>query len=149
MASFDPKIIALACDHGGFPLKEEIKKVLDGRYEILDLGTNSTESCNYAEYGLAMGRAISDGKADAGIVICGTGIGISIAANRYAKVRAALCSNSTMARLTREHNDANVLALGARITGVQVALDCVEVFLATEYEGGRHAVRVEKLNAGI
>lgn len=149
MSSDDLKVLALACDHGGFPLMKEIKALLKDRYEILDLGTHSEDSCNYAEYGHAMGRAISEGRADAGIVICGSGIGISIAANRYAKVRAALCTNATMARLTRQHNDANVLALGARIIGVQVALDCVETFLATDYEGGRHEERVAKLNAGL
>ena len=145
----DFKTIALGCDHGGFSLKETIQEALAGRYEILDLGTNSTDSCNYADFGDAVGRAVSESRADAGIVICGTGIGISIAANRYAKVRAALCTDMTMARLTREHNDANVLALGARIIGVQVAMDCVETFLTTGYEGGRHEARVEKLNKGI
>ncbi len=145
----DFKTIAMASDHGGYALKEEIKSALAGRYEILDLGTDSAESCNYADYGDALGAAVAEGRADAGIVICGTGIGISIAANRYAKVRAALCTDSTMARLTREHNNANVLALGARIVGIQVAMDCVETFLLTDYEGGRHEARVEKLGKGI
>ncbi|MCB9989258.1 MAG: ribose 5-phosphate isomerase B [Rhodospirillales bacterium] len=145
----DFKTIALGCDHGGFSLKETIKDTLTGRYEIVDLGTHSEESVNYVDYGSAVAESIRDGKADAGIVICGTGIGISIAANRYAAVRAALCTNATMARLTREHNNANVLALGARITGVAVALDCVEAFLSTDYEGGRHEARVEKLCKGI
>lgn len=137
--------IAIAADHGGYDLKEQIKQAFD-QYDWLDLGTNSTESCNYADYGHAMGKAIADGAASCGIVICGTGIGISIAANRHKDVRAGLCTNSTMARLTRAHNDANVLALGARITGLEVALECVRVFMETDYEGGRHEARVEKLS---
>lgn len=144
-----PRTVAIACDHAGFPLKEAIKKACGDRYKWLDLGTNSTDSCNYADYGHEMARAIEAGRADRGIIICGTGVGISIAANRHRAVRAALCGNATMARLAREHNDANVLALGARITGVAVALDCVEAFMNTEFEGGRHAERVAKLDTGI
>lgn len=112
---------------------------------LVDMGTDSEDSCNYADYAFKVAEAVSAGTVEAGIVICGSGVGVSIAANRYAKVRAALCTNATMARLTRLHNDANVLALGARITGIAVALDCVEAFLTTDYEGGRHAARVEKL----
>lgn len=92
-----------------------------------------------------MGRAITEGKAERGIVICGSGIGISIAANRFKAVRAALCTDTTMAKLARQHGDANVLALGARVIGTQVAIDCVEAFLSTPFEGGRHAARVESL----
>ena len=135
---------AIACDHGGYELKESIK----GRFsdiEWVDLGTNSTESVDYPDFGHAMAEAIENEDAPAGILICGTGIGISIAANRNPSVRAALCTDATMARLTREHNDANVLALGARITGVESAMDIVDTFLNTEFEGGRHARRVEKL----
>ncbi|MBI4030166.1 MAG: ribose 5-phosphate isomerase B [Proteobacteria bacterium] len=143
------RTVAIACDHAGFPLKKALKKAYGGRYKWLDLGTNSTDSCNYADYGHEMAGAIEAGRADRGIIICGTGVGISIAANRHKAVRAALCSNATMARLAREHNDANVLALGARITGVAVALDCIETFMNTEYEDGRHAERVAKLDMGI
>jgi len=141
--------IAIAADHGGFSLKSAILKAYSDKHDFLDLGTNSEESCNYADYGHALAEAIEQGKATYGIIICGTGIGISIAANRHKKIRAALCANSTMARLAREHNDANVLALGGRITGPQVALDCIDTFLNTKFEGGRHEARVEKLNAGI
>jgi len=140
--------IAIASDHAGFALKEAVKAAFP-YYAWLDLGTNSTESCNYADYGHAMGRAITDCTALRGVIICGSGIGISIAANRHKDVRAALCSNSTMARLSRQHNDANVLALGARITGETVAIDCVKAFIETEFEGGRHQARVEEINSGI
>ena len=141
--------IAIACDHGGFQLKKAIMVSFGGRMEWLDLGTNSEESCNYADYGHAMAMVITEGKAPCGIIICGSGIGISMAANRHKGVRAALCTNSTMARLSRQHNDANVLALGARIIGLPVALDCIEAFLDTEFEGGRHKERVERIDTGI
>ena len=137
--------IAIACDHGGYDLKEEIKSRFSS-FEWLDLGTNSTDSVDYPDFGERMAGAIATGEADMGIVICGTGIGISIAANRNPAVRCGLCTDTTMARLTRQHNDANVLALGARITGVESAMDIVETFLNTEFEGGRHARRVEKLS---
>ena len=138
--------IALGADHGGFGLKEQIKKHLEDKgHEVLDLGTNSTDSVDYPEFGRAVGEAVVEGKADRGIVVCGTGIGISIAANKVKGVRAALCNNTTMARLTREHNDANVLALGARMVGDVLALEMVDTFLATEFEGGRHATRVAKI----
>ena len=136
--------LAIACDHGGYDLKEAIK----ARYsdiEWLDLGTNSSESVDYPEYGAKLAAAIEAGEVAMGIAICGSGIGISIAANRNVAVRAALCMNSTMARLTRAHNDANVLALGARITGAEVAFDIVDAFLNTEFEGGRHQRRVDQL----
>jgi len=138
--------IALGADHGGFGLKEQIKKHLEDKgFEILDLGAHSTDSVDYPEFGRAVGEAVVAGKADSGIIICGTGIGISIAANKIAGVRAALCTNTTMARLTREHNDANVLALGARMVGDVLALDMVDTFLSTEFEGGRHATRIAKI----
>lgn len=141
--------IAIAADHGGFSLKSAILKAYSDQYDFLDLGTNSEESCNYADYGHALAEALEQGKASYGIIACGTGIGISIAVNRHKKIRAALCTNSTMARLAREHNDANVLALGARIIGPQVAFDCIETFFSAKFEGGRHKERVEKLNTGI
>ncbi|WP_319370763.1 ribose 5-phosphate isomerase B [uncultured Ilyobacter sp.] len=139
-------IIALGADHGGFQLKEKIKEhLIEKGQEILDLGSYSEESVDYPEFGRAVGEAVLDNKANCGIIICGTGIGISISANRIKGVRAALCTDSTMARLTRQHNDANVLALGARITGDVLALDIVDTFLSTEFEGGRHSVRVGKI----
>ena len=145
----DKPLIAIAADHGGFSLKQAIITAYADQYDFLDLGTNSQESCNYADYGHALAAALEQGKVERGIIICGTGIGISIAANRHKKIRAALCVNSTMARLAREHNDANVLALGARIIGQQIAFDCVDTFFATPFSGGRHEARVEKLNMGI
>jgi ribose 5-phosphate isomerase B len=138
--------IALGADHGGFQLKEQVKEHLIAKgYEILDLGCNSPDSVDYPEYGRAVGEAVVEKKADCGIAICGTGIGISIAANKVKGVRAALCTNTTMARLTREHNNANVLAMGARIVGDVLALEMVDTFLNTEFEGGRHEKRINKL----
>ncbi len=139
--------IAIASDHGGYELKEEIKNLLrERKHQIVDLGTNSTESVDYPEYGKACGEAVASGKADRGIVCCGTGIGISIAANKVKGVRCALCTDVTMAELTRKHNDANMLALGGRTTGRQTALDIVAAWLDTEFEGGRHQRRVDMLN---
>lgn len=139
-------IIALGADHGGFELKEKIKKhLLEKNIEVLDLGTNSTESVDYPKFGHAVGHAIADKKADFGIVVCGTGIGISIAANKVPGVRASLCLNTTMARLTREHNNANILAMGGRIVGDVLALEMVDTFLATEFQGGRHERRVNTI----
>lgn len=135
----------ISADHAGYDLKEALKSHFADRVEWVDLGTHSKDSVNYAEYGKAMGDAIAAGKVDRGIVICGSGIGISIAANRNRAVRAALCTDMTMARAARQHNDANVLALGARIIGFQVAVDCVEAFLSTPFEGGRHEARVKSL----
>lgn len=138
--------IALGCDHGGYELKEKVKSHLEKKgYKVLDLGCHSTESVNYPVYGKAVGEAVAKKEADYGVVICGTGIGISIAANKVKGVRAALCMNTTMARLTREHNDANVLAFGARMVGDVLALEMVDTFLTTAFEGGRHVARVEML----
>lgn len=138
--------IALGCDHGGYELKEKVKSHLGKKgYEVIDLGCHSTESVNYPVYGKAVGEAVAKKEADYGVVICGTGIGISIAANKVKGVRAALCMNTTMARLTREHNDANVLAFGARMVGDVLALEMVDTFLTTAFEGGRHVARVEML----
>ena len=138
--------IAVAADHAGFPLKETLKGDLVARgINVLDLGTESTASVDYPDYADRLAAALKRGDAQRGIVVCGTGIGISIAANRHSHVRAALCHDTTGARLARQHNDANVLALGARVTGEEVARDCVRVFLDTAFEGGRHARRVDKL----
>jgi ribose 5-phosphate isomerase B len=137
--------IAIAADHGGFELKETLKAAFADLYDWLDLGTHSAASCNYADFGHAAAQAVLDGKAEKAVVICGSGIGISIAANRHPGIRAALCTDATMARLSRQHNDANVLALGARITGPAVAQDCVKMFMSAGYEGGRHDERVKKI----
>lgn len=139
--------IAIAADHAGYALKEELKAELLARgATILDLGTDSDASVDYPDFGKAVGDAVAAGEAERGVVICGTGIGISIAANRIPGVRAALCHDATSARLSREHNDANVLALGARMLGHEVAHDCLRAFLDTPYPGGeRHDRRVGKL----
>ena len=140
------EIIAIACDHAGFTLKSAIKDELVTRgFEVLDLGTDSEASVDYPDFGHAMGAAIDEGRAKRGVIVCGSGIGISIAANRHKGVRAALCTNGLMARLARQHNDANVLALGARIIGFETAMDCLNEFLSTDFEGGRHAARADKI----
>lgn len=141
-------VVAVASDHAGFALKSALVEELRILgYEVLDLGTDSSDSVDYPDFGRALGEAISAGRASRGVVVCGTGIGISIAANRNPAVRAALCHDTTSARLCREHNDANVLALGARLIGDEVARDCLRVFLATAFAGGRHQRRVDKLGA--
>jgi ribose 5-phosphate isomerase B len=142
------KKLAIASDHGGFALKEYLKKNFKALpVEWVDLGTYSAESVDYPDYGKKIAEAVANGDAEQGVAICGTGIGISIACNRNPKIRAALCSNSTMARLTRQHNDANILCLGERLIGTEVALDTLKTFLETEFEGGRHAGRVDKLSS--
>jgi len=140
------KIIALAADHGGFEMKARIAEVLKSAgHEVLDLGSRTPERVDYPDYGFALAEAIAAGKAARGIALCGSGIGISIAVNRNPKVRGALCHDVTSARLSRAHNDANVLVLGARLIGIETALECVQAFLNTTFEGGRHAERVKKL----
>ena len=140
-------MIALGCDHGGFALKQEIMKHLDDRgLAYKDYGTYTEESCDYPIYGEAVGRAVASGACELGIIICGTGIGISMAANKVKGVRAALCGDCFSAEMTRKHNDANVLALGARVVGPGLALKIVDAFLDNEFEGGRHARRVALLN---
>lgn len=138
--------IALASDHAGFPLKQLLKDRLATQgFTPVDLGTDSEASVDYPDFGYAMAEAIASGRAECGILVCGTGIGISIAANRFPEIRCALCHDVTTARLAREHNDANVLALGGRLIGFEVAADCVDAFLTTEFGGDRHARRVGKL----
>jgi ribose 5-phosphate isomerase B len=138
--------IVFASDHAGYDLKEKLKAQLDG-YKILDLGTNSTASVDYPDFGKAAADAIASGKAELGVVICGSGIGISIAANRNPKIRCALCSDVESAKLSRQHNDANMLALGARLVKADDAEKIVKAFLTTRFEGGRHQARVDKLGA--
>lgn len=139
--------IAIASDHAGFEVKSKVKSFLQELgQEVVDLGTNDGESVDYPDFADSMARALIEGQAGRGILICGTGIGISIAANRYRHVRAARCCDSTDARLAREHNDANVLVLGSRTIGWETARDCVTMFLNTEFEGGRHQRRVDKMS---
>ena len=139
--------IATASDHGGFALKEEVKKHLMERgIEVLDLGTHSEESVDYPVYGKACGEAVASGKADLGIVVCGTGIGISIAANKVKGIRCGLCTSVEMARLTKQHNNANILALGGRTTETGLAMEIVDTWLDTEFEGGRHQRRIDLLD---
>lgn len=139
-------IVAIASDHGGYQLKEAIRKYLVSRdIQVVDLGTNSEDSVDYPVYGKACAEAVASGKAERGIVCCGTGIGISIAANKVDGIRCALCTDVTMAKLTRQHNDSNVLALGGRTTGLQTALDITAAWLDTAFEGGRHQRRVDML----
>ena len=140
------EIIAIASDHAGYELKTLLVEDLGGQgYEVLDLGTQGPDSVDYPDFGHALAQAIEEGRARRGVVVCGTGIGISIAVNRHGGVRAALCHDETSARLARQHNDANVLALGARMIGSEVARNCLRVFLETDFEGGRHVGRVAKL----
>jgi len=143
-------IVALAADHAGVDLKAILERELvDLGYQVLDLGSHGPASVDYPDFGRALARAIAERRAEFGIAVCGSGIGISIAANRNPAVRAALCHDAVTARLGRQHNDANVLALGARVIGVETAKDCLRVFLATPFEGGRHARRVAKLGAPV
>lgn len=138
--------IAMGNDHTAIEMKNAIKAHLEERgYEVLDLGTNSTESCDYPVYGEKVGRAVADGEADLGITICGTGVGISLAANKVKGVRACVCSEPYTAMLSRMHNDSNVLAFGARVVGVEMAKMITDTWLDAEFEGGRHQRRVDML----
>lgn len=139
--------IALAADHAGAALKGRLAQELEAMgIAALDLGADGSESVDYPDYADRLAAALASGAAERGVVVCGTGIGISMAANRHRHVRCALCHHATDARLARQHNDANVLALGARTMGEEVALDCLRAFLATEFEGGRHQRRVDKMS---
>ncbi len=137
--------IAIAADHAGYRLKEHLRGYLEDRHHVIDLGTHSGESVDYPDFGRAAAECVLRGEADTAIVICGSGIGVSIAANRYPGIRAALCHTPEAARLAREHNDANILALGARAIDEQTANAVVEAFLTTPFAEGRHRPRVEKL----
>ena len=140
------KNIAIASDHAGYELKASLKQQIEQLgFAVEDLGTHSTQSVDYPDYANAMAAWLEKNKDASGVLICGSGVGISIAANRHRHLRAALCHNGLGARLSRQHNDANVLCLGARFVGVDVAKDCVKEFLQTPFEGGRHADRVKKL----
>ena len=141
--------VAIGCDHSGVEFKEKIKAYLVASFKatITDVGTHTNDSVDYPDYGKKVGELVSSGAVDTGIVICGTGIGISIAANKISGVRAALCHNVYTAMMARQHNDANVLALGARTTAIETAYAIVNTFFSTPFEGGRHQARVEKLSA--
>ena len=139
-------MIALGCDHGGYALMQSVKKYLEEKgLEYKDYGTYSEESCDYPIYGEAVAKAIVNGECDKGIIICGTGIGISIAANKVKGIRAALCHNEFTAQMCREHNNAQIVSMGARVLEEDMALRIVETFLNTEFAGGRHETRVNKL----
>ncbi len=141
-------MIALACDHGALALKEAIKKHLEARgLEVRDFGTHTPDSCDYPDFAGPAAQAVASGACDRGIVCCTTGIGVSITANKVRGIRCALLSDLMSARLTRQHNDANMMALGAGVVGEKLALEIVDTFLDTAFEGGRHARRVEKMMA--
>ena len=139
--------VAIASDHAGYELKsvlvEELKRL---GCTALDLGTQAGDSVDYPDFADKLAAVLEAGEADAGVLVCGTGIGIAMAANRHPAVRAAVCHDATSARLTRQHNDANVLAMGQRLIGPETAKDCLKVFLETSFEGGRHQRRIDKLS---
>ena len=140
--------LVIGCDHAGYELKAPIFAHLREKgYELIDVGTWSSESCNYPEYAYAVCEKIASGEADLGILICGTGVGMSIAANKYPGIRAACDSDTFSARLTRQHNDTNVLCFGARVVGLGIACDLCDNFLEAEYEGGKLAKRVDMIMA--
>ena len=138
--------ILIANDHAGFQMKQALVKKLINKIDFLDLGTSSLESVDYPDYAEKLSKEISSRKFDKGLLICGSGIGMSIVANRFKNVRAALCMTAEMSRLAREHNDANILVLGSRLISEEEAIKCLLVFIKTKFEGGRHQTRLDKLN---
>lgn len=144
----DTVTVAIGCDHAAIDLKNQLKAKLEEKgVRVLDAGTHNADSVDYPDIAAQVCEHVQDGDAAWGVLICGSGIGMSMAANRYYGIRAALCHDVTSARLCRQHNNANILVLGARLTGVAVALDCLEAFAATPFEGGRHLKRVEKIDS--
>ncbi len=140
--------IALACDHGGLALKEAVKKHLAAQgHEVEDFGTHTEDSCDYPDFAGAAAKSVANGTNERGVVICTTGIGVSIAANKVKGIRCALLSDLMCARLTRQHNDSNMMAMGAGVVGEKLALEIVDTFLSTDFEGGRHRRRVDKVMA--
>ena len=140
------KKIFIASDHAGFILKGHIFNSLKNKFKIIDLGTkNDTESVNYPDYAHKLCKHVSKNKSNIGILVCGSGVGMSMAANRHKKIRAALCYSANNAKLSRLHNDANVITLGERLTNKSLAMKCVNIFLKTKFEGGRHLKRVRKI----
>lgn len=142
-----PKTLVIASDHAGFALKERLKRHLqEAGYALEDVGAYDEKPVDYPDMGKKAAEYVISGRADYAIILCGSGIGISIAANRFPDARAALCHNKEVAKLARQHNDANMLALGARVIDEKTAIECVDMFLNTAFEGGRHAERVKKLS---
>lgn len=142
------KKIAIACDHGGYELKKTVLEYLNANgYEAVDFGCHGTQSVDYPDYAVPASQAVANGECELGILICGTGIGMSLCANKVRGIRAACCSDTFSARMTRMHNDANVLCLGARVVGAGLALDMIKLFLETEFEGERHINRINKVMA--
>lgn len=142
------KKIVIGSDHAGYNLKLKVKAHLESRgFEVMDVGTDSPESCNYTIYAHAVCETVQKGDAPLGILVCGTGIGMSMAANKHKGIRAACCENTFSARMTRMHNNANVLCFGERVIGYGLACDIVDQFVDTEFEGGRHQARVDDINA--
>lgn len=139
---------AIGCDHAGLVLKRLLaERLVELGHEVTDLGTDGPASCDYADFAAAVGRAVASGQADQGLLVCGTGIGMAIAANKIAGVRAAVLSDTFSARSTRQHNDANVLCMGERVVGPGLALDILDAWLAARFEGGRHQRRIDKISA--
>ena len=140
--------IAFACDHGGFEVKDDVLKFLASKgYEVIDFGTNSSDSCDYPDYAVPCCNAVTNGEAKFGILICGTGIGMSICANKIKGIRCAHVTDIFSAEMTRRHNDTNVIALGARITSKEDIISFIDMFLTTPFDGGRHETRVNKINS--
>lgn len=138
--------LALGSDHGGYRLKEAIKRyLLEKGYEVTDFGAENTDSCDYPDFAIPVAKKVASGEFDKGILICGTGIGIGIAANKIKGIRAALCHDVFSAEASRNHNDANILTMGERVVGEGLALKIVETFLTSEFEGGRHQRRIDKI----
>ena len=141
------EVIGVGCDHAGLDLKRSLVSELERRgFAVRDFGTNTTESCDYPDFAHALGEALARGELARGLLVCGTGVGMSMAANRNPAVRAVVCSEPFSARAARQHNDANVLCLGARVVGQGTAIDVLDAFLNAQFEGGRHAPRVAKLD---
>ena len=141
------KKLVIANDHAAVELKNEIKAYLEEKgHEVINIGTDTHDSCNYPEYGEKAGRMVAAGKADGGVLICGTGVGISIAANKVKGVRAAVCSEPVTARLVKEHNNANIIAFGARIVGSETAKAIVDAWLDAKFQGGRHQTRIDMIH---
>ncbi len=140
--------IAIGNDHAATAMKFQIKEYLESLgHEVINFGTDTNESCNYPEYGQAVGEAVVAGKADCGVLICGTGVGISISANKVPGVRAAVCSDPVTARLVKQHNNANIIAFGERIVGIETAKAIIDAYLNSEFEGGRHQTRIDMISA--
>ena len=141
-------MISIACDHGAIALKNHLKTYLEGKgYEVKDFGTHTTDSCDYPDFAAPAAQAVASGECEKGIVLCTTGIGVSMVANKVKGIRCALCHEPWSAEMTRRHNDANMLAIGAGVTGTNLAERIVDAFLTAEFEGGRHQRRVDKVMA--